>query len=1343
VSPATSAPRSGSAGGCPPACSRESLETGLVHPPAWAAGRHVHFTPASPVQSPYAQSVTPGRGGAAGSLALRQGLAAAEGEAEPIIGPQPLLYSEHGTVQHNVTLHLILWGKNFKPVSEGGTKTGEEVRKILEELYKGLSNSAYQGILTQYFDPTSRVGPELVFPAPYVDESEPAPASVEGSKVEQEVVKAIEANKANGWASEPNAQFVVAPAPGTTLAGGFMNGICAYHGFMSGGQVYDFVPYTGDVPNGCDEDVQGNPVHATSKFASHEYSEAATDPRVGCGEGWRTGEYGCGGEIGDMCNGNGDREVPGTHAWAQGEYDDHLGGCAYSDLSPPHVLGLTEPPSNLGRHEATLNATVNAENEGLDTKYLFEYGPTTAYGKSVPAAGNVDVGHELGNQQVHQTLTGLQLEATVHYRVAATHINKEGKNETTYGLDHTVIPSQWSTGQVPLPSASGIGSFGTTPLASCRLGSCGGVSCASAESCVAVGSREDLNSSTEPGFAERWNGSRWSFESLPTPTLPYVGMTGVSCASTSACMAVGEGPTNPGAPQELKSVADSWEMGKGWSITPVELPNGAKEGGLLAVSCSSSTECVAVGTTFNGEGHLQPYATLWKSGSWTVKSVPNPPEGVNTVLQGVSCPSARSCMAVGFSDSSSHGRTAVIESWNGSEWSLGSAKIPPETSGFPNGPNLFGVSCTSPGACTAVGWYENASHRGSLIERWDGKQWSIQAPANAALNQELTGVSCVSAKTCTATGAYVDNRGIWVAMVQTWNGVGWSVEPLNRDETNVDLASELHAVSCAQSNCAAVGVLGSSSYFHSVTHPVEAGPVARPLAEIRSTLKPTVASIEPPSSKLEGTEVTIHGSNFVAPATVTIGNAATAVQVVSETEIKAKTTATAPGAYEVVVSDANGTSSGGPTYTYSATVATYLSSFPSAGFGSLGTQGVAVDASGNVWVSDAVNHRVNEFSSQGAFKLAFGFGVKDEKKELETCTEKCLVGLTGSEPGEFGAPGAYGLSIGGIAVSGADIWVVDGGNARIEEFTTSPSGEIKTERQIGTLSGPEGIVTDSSGNNVWVSSYGFGALQEFSTTTGGLEQQVLTYENLSGLAVDAQGNVWAAVSPTGPTGFARVDEYSPLGAFKLAFGWHVNKNGAEKLETCTSECLNGTAGGGEGQFYQPHGVVVDGHGDVFVADSGNNRVQEFFATGKYITQFGSSGSGAGQFSDPLGIAVAGGQAYAVDAGNNRVEKWEVWENLPPVVVTGAASSITATTATLNATVNPNGSEVSACKLEYGITTSYGSSAPCTPSPGSGESPVAVSASVTGLTSGTTYHFRVSATNAGGTSQGSDQTFNTP
>ena len=98
---------------------------------------------------------------------------------------------------------------------------------------------------------------------------------------------------------------------------------------------------------------------------------------------------------------------------------------------------------------------------------------------------------------------------------------------------------------------------------------------------------------------------------------------------------------------------------------------------------------------------------------------------------------------------------------------------------------------------------------------------------------------------------------------------------------------------------------------------------------------------------------------------------------------------------------------------------------------------------------------------------------------------------------------------------------------------------------------------------------------------------------------------------------------------------------------------------------------------------------------------------------------------------------------PPTFETTAATSVTPGSATLNAKVNPNGSEVGECQFEYGPTVLYGSISPCSPSPGSGTSPVAVAAAVTGLSPHVTYHFRVSASNAGGTSRGADEAFTTP
>ncbi len=97
----------------------------------------------------------------------------------------------------------------------------------------------------------------------------------------------------------------------------------------------------------------------------------------------------------------------------------------------------------------------------------------------------------------------------------------------------------------------------------------------------------------------------------------------------------------------------------------------------------------------------------------------------------------------------------------------------------------------------------------------------------------------------------------------------------------------------------------------------------------------------------------------------------------------------------------------------------------------------------------------------------------------------------------------------------------------------------------------------------------------------------------------------------------------------------------------------------------------------------------------------------------------------------------------PAVVTGAASAITQVSATLHATVNPEGATVTECKLEYGTLLSYGQTAPCVPSPGSGATAVKVSAEASSLSASTEYHYRIVAENAGGASYGKDKTFKTP
>ena len=97
---------------------------------------------------------------------------------------------------------------------------------------------------------------------------------------------------------------------------------------------------------------------------------------------------------------------------------------------------------------------------------------------------------------------------------------------------------------------------------------------------------------------------------------------------------------------------------------------------------------------------------------------------------------------------------------------------------------------------------------------------------------------------------------------------------------------------------------------------------------------------------------------------------------------------------------------------------------------------------------------------------------------------------------------------------------------------------------------------------------------------------------------------------------------------------------------------------------------------------------------------------------------------------------------PPIAITEPAAGVTQTAATLQGYVNPAGEEVGVCQFEYGTTENYGTTVACSSLPGEGETPVAVSAPVGGLTPNTTYHYRLLAGSPGGTGYGGDQSFTT-
>jgi DNA-binding beta-propeller fold protein YncE len=85
----------------------------------------------------------------------------------------------------------------------------------------------------------------------------------------------------------------------------------------------------------------------------------------------------------------------------------------------------------------------------------------------------------------------------------------------------------------------------------------------------------------------------------------------------------------------------------------------------------------------------------------------------------------------------------------------------------------------------------------------------------------------------------------------------------------------------------------------------------------------------------------------------------------------------------------------------------------------------------------------------------------------------------------------------------------------------------------------------------------------------------------------------------------------------------------------------GGYGAAQGQFIKPAGLAVDQEGNLYVADSGNHRVQKFDLDGLFLAEVGGAGSGNGQFNEPWGVAVdAQGNVYVADTWNHRIQKFD-------------------------------------------------------------------------------------------------------
>ncbi len=323
--------------------------------------------------------------------------------------------------------------------------------------------------------------------------------------------------------------------------------------------------------------------------------------------------------------------------------------------------------------------------------------------------------------------------------------------------------------------------------------------------------------------------------------------------------------------------------------------------------------------------------------------------------------------------------------------------------------------------------------------------------------------------------------------------------------------------------------------------------------------------------------------------------------------------------------------------------------------------GVALDAAGDVYVADDTNDLIVKLTPQLAFAGAWGGA--------------------GSKPGQLEFPRALASDPAG------DTYVADTANDRIEVF--DPLGEYlrtigASARGAGQLTAPRGLAVDPTGrllvsdtadNRIEAFAPGGDAYAEQWTLAAGVPSSAgfipaSGFASPAGLAVDPRGSVFVA-----DEGHARLVHLWGDGTFLGELGGPGDLGGAElagagalAVSAATGQAYvadaghnrilvygpegslqarwgagagDGAPGDGSGAFDHPEGVAVAPSGNVYVADTANNRVVELSPAGSVIVEWGSRGTANGRFHSPSALAVdAAGRVYVLDGENNRVQEFE-------------------------------------------------------------------------------------------------------
>jgi sugar lactone lactonase YvrE len=289
--------------------------------------------------------------------------------------------------------------------------------------------------------------------------------------------------------------------------------------------------------------------------------------------------------------------------------------------------------------------------------------------------------------------------------------------------------------------------------------------------------------------------------------------------------------------------------------------------------------------------------------------------------------------------------------------------------------------------------------------------------------------------------------------------------------------------------------------------------------------------------------------------------------------------------------------------------------------------GVAVDASGNLYIADRDNHLIRKITSKGAVTTLAGSGLPGNTDGIGTAAK-------------LNSPW-------GIAVDASgNVYVADTGNHVIRKITAGVVSTLAGSGAAGNVNGkgaaarfksPRGVAVDAKGN-VYVADYGNRLIRKITadgvvSTLADAQSKTYVdamgpsslYNTPAGVAVDSSGNVYVADGNM-------ILEINPSGNVTALAGSRAPGNSDGKKTAA--------------RFYYPCGLAIDAYGNIYIADSMNNRVRKISADGTVSTLAGSGapdyidGEGsAAAFNSPLGVAVdSNGAVYVVDTGNHLIRK---------------------------------------------------------------------------------------------------------